>query len=261
MQTAAYPRKRRPGDFGYRPPVPIRPVRVRAIVYCRVSTDDQVRHGYGLEAQTAAVDEACDRRDWRIVERITEEGVSGKSLERPGLHKALRMLANNEADALVVAKLDRLSRSVVDFGVLLEWFNEADATLLALDLDVDTSTPGGRLVANVFASVAEWERETIAARTRDGLAALRARGKSIGRPAVVDQPELAARIRQMRETMTLQGIADALNAEGVPTVRGGSVWRPNAVAAACGYKRRKPMRKHPDLPLIPRGNDSRSRRR
>jgi DNA invertase Pin-like site-specific DNA recombinase len=163
------------------------------LAYTRVSTAEQVYTGYGLEAQAHAITESCDRRRWELVDSIRDEGVSGKDLERPGLYRALERIAAGEADGLVVAKLDRLSRSVVDFGLLLEWFAEAGATLVALDLGVDTSTPGGRLVANVFASVAEWERDTIAARTRDGLAALRAQGKPIGRPAVADDPQLAER--------------------------------------------------------------------
>jgi DNA invertase Pin-like site-specific DNA recombinase len=82
------------------------------------------------------------------------------------------------ASGLVVTKLDRLSRSVVDFRHLLEWFSEADATLIALDLGIDTSSPGERPVANVFASVAELEREVIGARTRKGLQAARGQGQA-----------------------------------------------------------------------------------
>jgi len=88
-----------------------------------------------------------------------------------------------EVTGLVVAKLDRISRSVVDFGNLLAFFEDAEATLVALDLGVDTSTPGGRLVANVLASVAEWERSAIAERTRDALAVRKANGLTVSRPA------------------------------------------------------------------------------
>jgi DNA invertase Pin-like site-specific DNA recombinase len=104
------------------------------------------------------------------------------------------------------------------------------------------------MIATVIVAVAQWERDSTAERTKAALAALRARGKPTGRPAVEDIPALAARIREMRKTMTLQGIADRLNDEGVPTIRGGSQWRRNSVATACGYKRRPPRRKAPDLP-------------
>lgn len=226
---------------------------MRLLGYVRVSTAEQAESGYGLAAQERAIADACERRDVELLELVRDEGQSGKSLDRPGLVSVLERIAAGDADGLIVAKLDRLSRSVIDFGLLLEWFTEADATLLALDLGVDTSTPGGRLVANVFASVAEWERDTIAARTRDGLAALRAQGKPTGRPAVADRPELADRIHVMRGAgMTLQAIADQLTAEGVPTARGAAKWAPSSVQSAAGYKRRTPRRKHPSLPEIPR---------
>lgn len=232
---------------------------MRLLAYVRVSTTEQAERGYGLDAQEMAIRETCDRRGWELVELVRDEGLSGKSLERPGLRRALERLAAGEADGLLVAKLDRLSRSVVDFGLLLEWFTEAEVALVALDLGVDTSTPGGRLVANVFASVAEWERDTIAARTKDGLAAVRAQGKPTGRPAVADRPELAERIRAMREQgLKLQAIADTLTAEGVPTARGAKAWRPSSVQSAAGYRRRKPRRKPAVLPDIPRGRRARS---
>jgi DNA invertase Pin-like site-specific DNA recombinase len=166
-----------------------------------------------------------------------------------GIRLALEWIAAGEASGLIASRLDRLSRSVVDFGLLLEWFTEAGANLIALDLGIDTSTSGGRLVANVFASVAEWERDVIGDRTREGLAAARTAGKQISRPAVADDPKLRRRMTRMRDRgMTLQAIADKLNAEGIPTVRGGAEWRPSSVQTAAGYKRRKPRRKTVDLP-------------
>lgn len=187
------------------------------------------------------------------MEFVSDEGESGKDLRRPGLTRALEMISTGEASGIVAAKLDRITRSVLDFASLLPWFDEAGATLVALDLGIDTSTPGGRLVANVFASVAEWERDTIAARTKDGLAALRAKGSAVSRPAVADRPDLSRRISAMRRSgMTLQAIADTLNADGVPTVRGGAAWRVSSVQAAAGYQRPPTRRKATELPPIKR---------
>jgi hypothetical protein len=94
------------------------------------------------------------------------------------------------------------------------------------------------------------ERERIARRTRAGLADVKARGGSVGRPAVSDRPELRERIAAMRaDNMTLQAIADTLNAEGVATVRGGARWRPSSVQAALGYRR--PPRPAPAAPHGP----------
>jgi DNA invertase Pin-like site-specific DNA recombinase len=226
---------------------------MNVIGYARVSTAEQGSNGYGLDAQEAAIRDECQRRGWRLLGVMRDEGASGKSLDRPGLREALERIASGESGGLIAHKLDRLSRSVVDFGTLLDWFTDAGATLVALDLGLDTSTPGGRLVANVFASVAEWERDVIGARTREGLAVARARGKAISRAAVADQPKLLKRIARMREQgMTLQAIADELNRDGEPTLRGGSEWRPSSVQVAAGYRRRKPRRKLVELPAVRR---------
>jgi DNA invertase Pin-like site-specific DNA recombinase len=152
----------------------------------------------------------------------------------------------------MVSKLDRLTRSVGDLAALVAWTEANRLTLVALDLGVDTSTPGGRLIANVFASVAEWEREMAAARTTDAMAALRAQGRPISRPAVVDVDggRLAQRIAAMRTAgLTYQGIADTLNAEGQPTLRGASSWGVSAVRGACGYQRPPRARQAPSLPV------------
>jgi DNA invertase Pin-like site-specific DNA recombinase len=229
--------------------VPREEGRVRVIGYVRVSTEEQAISGLGLEAQRSALREAWKHREGRLVSVLSDEGYSGKDLDRPGLTEALQRIADGRADALAVVKLDRLTRNSSDLGELIEWFQYARGGLIALDFDgLDTTKASGRMIATVIVAVAQWERDSTAERTKAALAALRARGKPTGRPAVEDIPALAARIREMRKTMTLQGIADRLNDEGVPTIRGGSQWRRNSVATACGYKRRPPRRKPPDLP-------------
>jgi DNA invertase Pin-like site-specific DNA recombinase len=228
---------------------------LRLIGYVRVSTAEQARSGLGAAAQRAKIAEAVARDGHQIVDVIADDGEHGTSLQRPGLHRALEAIAAGEADGLVAVKLDRVSRSVVDFGTLLAWFTEAKAALVILDPAIDTTTAAGRLVANVFASVAEWEADTITERTRDALAAKRARGERIGRPAVVEDARLAKRIRSMRDRgMTLRAIADKLNEDGVPTVRSAARWQVSAVQSVLGY-RRPPGRRNADLP------DPRPRRR
>jgi DNA invertase Pin-like site-specific DNA recombinase len=223
----------------------------KLIGYIRVSTEEQAASGYGLKAQESAIRETVDRRGAELVELVRDEGKSGRSLERPGLLAALQRIADGEAEGLVVAKLDRASRSVVDFGLLLDWFDRAGAVFIALDLNVDTSTPGGRLVANVLASVAEWERATIAQRTTAGLAAARAEGRAIGPPAVRDNPELVERIHAMRDQkLSLREICAVLNEEGVPTLRGGTTWRASSLQTILGYKRRRRHRGPVALPPV-----------
>lgn len=225
---------------------------MRLIGYARVSTDEQAAYGYGLGAQETKLREHA-RRVGADITIMRDEGASGKTLDRPALTRALQHIAAGEADGLVVAKLDRLTRSVIDFAMLLEWFTAAGALLVALDFDLDTGTPSGRLVATIMAGVAEWERGVIAQRTREGLAAARAQGRRVGRPAVGDRPEVAERIRALRESgMTYQSICDRLNAEGVPTARGAGLWRPSAVQSALGYRRRPPRRRVASLPELGR---------
>jgi DNA invertase Pin-like site-specific DNA recombinase/peptidoglycan hydrolase-like protein with peptidoglycan-binding domain len=193
----------------------------------RTDTDGSVRE----------IERACEEADWALAEVVTDRE-NGRVLERPGLSYALEQIAAGKARGLVVTDLRRLSRSMVDLGALMEWFRDAHAALIALDLGVDTSTPDGHQVATALITISEWHRERIARRTRSGLAEVRASGRPTGRPAVSDRPDLVERITAMRNAnMTLQAIADQLNAEGVSTLRGGAMWRPSSVQAALGYRR------------------------
>ena len=183
------------------------------------------------------IEAACERASWDLAEVVTDRE-SGRGLERPGLAYAMEQIAEGKARGLVVSDLRRLSRSIVDLGRLMEWFRDAGAGLIALDLGVDTSTPAGQEVAATLITLGDLESERIARRTRSGLAEVRAAGRPTGRPAVGDRPDLADRITAMRAAgMTLQAIANQLNNEGVPTLRGGVMWRPSSVQAALGYRR------------------------
>ena len=201
--------------------------------------------GAGTADQSAAaIESMCERCDWKLLE-IVRDRESGRILERPGLGYALERIANGDANGLVVSDLQRLSGSIVDLGALMDWFREARATLIALDLGIDTSTPEGDHVAETLIALSTHEHERIASRTRMGLAAA---VRANGRPAVSDRPELRERIAAMRAAnMTLQAIADQLNAEHVPTLRGGTKWRPSSIQAALGYRRPGPRDHLPSL--------------
>jgi DNA invertase Pin-like site-specific DNA recombinase len=185
------------------------------------------------------IERACERADWQLVEVVTDRENGVSSLDRPGLSYALEQIAEGNASGLVVSDLRRLIRSVVDLGALVEWFRDADAALVALDLGVDTSTPTGYELAEKLIRISGWERERITRRTViPSPVAVTANARPPGRPAVADRPALVERINAMRAAkMTLQAIADRLNAEGVPTLRGGMMWRPSSVQAALGYRR------------------------
>ncbi len=155
--------------------------RTRTIGYVRVSTQAQVDAGVSLDAQEAKIRAYAELYDVELVEVIVDAGVSAKTLDRPGLTKALGMLRAGKADALLVVKLDRLTRSVRDLGELVErHFAPGKAALLSVGEQIDTRSAAGRLVLNVLASVSQWEREAIGERTAAAMAHKAACGEYIG---------------------------------------------------------------------------------
>lgn len=205
----------------------------RAVAYLRVSTAQQADHGVSLAAQRAKVEAYASLYDLDLVAVIEDAGASAKTLARDGLQQALGMLASGEADALLVVKLDRLTRSVRDLDTLIsKHFGRQDGpALLSVGEQIDTRSAAGRLVLNVLASVSQWEREAIGERTRTALAHKAARGERVGQvpfgwavapdgvQLVESAPEQAviARVRGLRaEGTSIRGIARHLNAEGVP---------------------------------------------
>lgn len=202
----------------------------KAIGYCRVSTGEQVNSGAGLDAQRAALQAEADRRGWSL-ELIVEDGLSAKDLNRPELMTALARLDAGMADVLMVSKLDRLSRSVKDFGGLLERASKKKWSVLCLDLGVDTTTPVGEFTANVVVSASQYERRLIGQRTKDALAAKKAAGVRLGRPRLLPPEVVAGIVRAKAAGGSLAGIARDLTAQGVPTAQGGKRWYPSTVAA------------------------------
>jgi len=195
--------------------------------YSRVSTSEQAdRHG--LDAQRATIEAEAARRGWDV-RYVVDAGWSGSTLDRPGVTGLLAQI--RRGDVLVVARLDRLSRSLVDFAGLMADATRRGWAFVALDLGVDTTTPVGRLVANVMASVGQWEREVIGERTRDGMAAAKVKGRLPGRRSALPA-EVQARLLGLRaDGLTLTVLADRLNAAGVPTASGGR-WSTSAVPSS-----------------------------
>jgi DNA invertase Pin-like site-specific DNA recombinase len=152
--------------------------------YARVSTEDQ-----NLDAQIAALEAAG-------AERIYSEKLSGSKMVRPELDRLLDQARSD--DVVVVAKYDRLSRSLQDLLTIVEAIRSKGAGFRSLAEDIDTTTPAGRLVFHVFASIAQFERERIAERTKEGLAAARKRGRIGGRPPALSK-ERRAEVQRMRD--------------------------------------------------------------
>src|SRR3954464_6105763 len=153
----------------------------RTIAYLRVSTDKQADRGVSLDAQRAKVNAYAELYDLELLEVIIDAGESAKSLDRPGLQRALGMLKAGAAEALLVVKLDRLTRSVRDLGHLVEaHFGPGKAALLSVGEQIDTRSAAGRLVLNVLASVSQWEREAIGERTSAAMQHLVSLGEYTG---------------------------------------------------------------------------------
>jgi site-specific DNA recombinase len=215
--------------------------RVRIIAYTRVSTDQQAEEGVSLEVQRQKLAAYAQAMDLELVASIEDAGESARSLERPGLKRALAMLDAREADGILVTKLDRLTRSVRDLGGLVEkYFADRPScgrscALISLAESIDTRTAGGRLVLHVLGSVAQWEREVIGERTRDSLQHLKRLGKRLGqRPLRLIHPESARAAWDLYATgdYTHKELADELNHRKVPTARAGGRWHPTTVRRA-----------------------------
>jgi DNA invertase Pin-like site-specific DNA recombinase len=192
-----------------------------------------------LKEQAEVITGECKLRGLELLEVVGEHSPKGgRASSRPGLEYALSRIDSGAASGLVVVELSRLTHSVTELGRTLKWLLDRDVRVVASVDALDTHTESGRLAAGLLVSVSGWERSRISERTRHGLEAARMNGRSVGRPAVADNPGLSQRIVAMRaEGMTLQAIADLLNDEGVPTVRGGAKWRHSSVQAAAGYRR------------------------
>jgi hypothetical protein len=230
----------------------------KVAIYVRVSTSEQAETGVSLEAQIAKCEAYCHLFELEVVEVIEDKGESAKTLKRPGIQRALDLLRSDKVDALVVVKLDRLTRSVADLNTLIERFftERGGKHLLSINDSIDTRSAGGRLVLNVLCSVAQWEREACAERTREALAHKKtqklrtggipfgyridesnpARSKKTNSPVALVENEIEqealAIVRKLRQQgMSIRAIVEELNKRGVPTAKGGT-WHIQTVQRA-----------------------------
>jgi DNA invertase Pin-like site-specific DNA recombinase len=202
---------------------------IGVVGYCRVSTEEQAVSGLGLAAQEKAIKAECERRGLALVAIHTDAGISGKTLARPALSAALDELAAGQGTVLMVAKLDRLTRSVHDASGLMLKAEQGGWGLVALDAPVDTTTPQGAAMAQVLAVFAELERRLIGERTRAALAVKRSQGVRLGRPRTLSDAVVSRIVKARQSGSTWSSIAKRLNDEGVPTAQGGRRWYPATV--------------------------------
>lgn len=150
---------------------------MKVIGYVRVSTDKQ---GLSLDAQTEKLEAYARLYDLELVQTIVDDGLSAKSLQRPGLQRALAMLKTGKAEGLLIAKLDRLTRSVKDLATLLDDYFVKKFTLLSVSDQIDTRTAAGELVLNILVAVGQWERKAIGERTKAVMQHMRSQGQYTG---------------------------------------------------------------------------------
>jgi site-specific DNA recombinase len=218
---------------------------MRSIGYARVSTDKQADKGVSLDVQAAKIQAMAALQDAELLETIVDAAESAKSLNRPGMTRLLALIDAGAVDSVIVAKLDRLTRSVKDLAVLLERFQKRGVSLISVAEALDTGSAAGRLVLNIMVSVSQWEREAIGERTRDAMRHMKTKGERVGETpfgfrAASDgvhlepepkEQELAGRIRELsHQGHSTRRIADHLNGCGYRTRRGGA-WRFQYVAA------------------------------
>ncbi len=194
------------------------------IGYVRVSTDRQAEQGVSLEAQEAKIRAMATVQGAELLDVIVDGGESAKSLNRPGLQRLLALVNAGKVEAVIVAKLDRLTRSVKDLCGLLELFEKRKVALISVAESLDTGSAAGRLVITIMGAVSQWEREAIGERTRDALRHKRSQGERVGNiefgsrlakdgehlePDPTEQAAVAEIRRLRSEGVTLRGIAAA----------------------------------------------------
>jgi DNA invertase Pin-like site-specific DNA recombinase len=201
-------------------------------------------------ASQRAIEVACARAGWRLLD-VLHDLETRRTLRRPQLHAALERIMDGEAHGLVVSHARLLGHSIADLAPLLQWFQEAQATLVALDLGLDTSTLKGSRVAKALITLNGWDHTGIVRGARRGTAELRPRG---GRTIHAVRREHAALLDRLAEMVDdelgLDEIADRLNAEGLPTITGGDKWWPSTVRTALRYVRRRSATPADELPSL-----------
>jgi len=210
---------------------------LRAIGYVRVSTEEQAREGVSLAAQEARIRAYATAKDLVLVDVVRDEGLSGKDLDRPGMQRLIAACQGGEVQAVVVMKLDRLSRRTRDLLYLIEdVFQAKEVSLHSLHETVDTSSASGRFFLRIMGALAEMERELIGERTAAALAHKKARGDRLGttplgyrtpgpgqplEPVPAEQETIRRISGLHRRGQSYSAIAARLTKEGRPTKRGG----------------------------------------
>ena len=215
---------------------------MKAIGYVRVSTEEQALTGVSLDAQEEKIIAYCIAKEWALTRVISDAGYSAKDLNRPGMQEIISGCKRKEFDVVVILKLDRLTRSVKDLGHLVEdVFKKNDVAFSSLQDNFDTATANGRMVMNILATLAQWERDIISERTRDAMQFMKKERKRVGavpfgydcnNGSLSPNPEEAVVVDKMmalrKKGRSYQKIAAHLNSKSISAKNGGK-WHPKVV--------------------------------
>ncbi|MDL9947767.1 recombinase family protein [Gordonia sp. ABSL11-1] len=217
-----------------------------AVAYLRVSTTEQSDSGLGLDAQRRTIEAYAEARGLTIVEWFEDAGVSGGTAptKRPAMSDALDALANRQAETLLAAKLDRISRSLADAVDLDRIAARQGWRITTADQMVDTTTPAGRAAMNMLRVFSEFERDMISQRTREALAEKRAQGVQLGTPSKLTDAVVERICRAAYGGASLRSIGSSLEADGVQTSSGSTTWHANAVRRVLDGRRGRAITAH-----------------
>ena len=212
----------------------------QAIAYIRVSTHEQAAEGVSLEAQQAQITAWCDRNGYELADVCIDAGISGSRMDnRPALQRAMQAIS--KGNALVFYSLSRLGRSTRDILELSDQLQDKGADMVSLSEQFDTTTAAGKLMFGMLALLAEFERGLVSERTKMALAQKKATGE-VYSPTPYGFAEIEGRLvtvkkeartvadilRKREQGQSYEAIANQLNADGIPSKRGGR-WYPSTV--------------------------------
>ena len=227
----------------------------RAYGYVRVSTDEQVDEGISLRAQRYRIKAYAQAHGLTLVRTYADEGITGRTMDRPGLQKLIRLAKSSECETIIVYRLSRLSRRTRDLLFLIEdVFLNGCTRLISINEHIDTETAMGRFLLTIMGAMAQMERELIAERTKASLRFKQEQGQQLGSAPygfrwntkgklvqVAKEMRVVRRIFKLRKQgMSYGKIAKALNESKVKTKRGGT-WHPATVRYIEMNKRYKRM--------------------
>jgi DNA invertase Pin-like site-specific DNA recombinase len=214
----------------------------KVIGYCRVSTEDQSVHGHSLPAQEQKIRQYADLYGMQISEIVTDAGISAKNFNRPGIQSILTMIRKKEVQAIIVAKLDRLTRNVRDLADIVELCNKTDTALISVNEHIDTGTAAGRMILNMLGVISQWEREAIGERTSASLQYKKQSGKKYNCNAIygyteqdgnlipdeTEQNNITLMIHLRDQGLSFKVIAERLNSINIQS-RSGNNWHSEQV--------------------------------